>query len=54
MNAMLKMVLMAALIAWISDMAVKQFTSATDSDTERLIWRLGSAAAAGVALSKVF
>jgi len=54
MNATMKTVLAAVAVAYLSDMAVRQFTDAADSDTERLIWRVGSAAAIGIAVAKVF
>lgn len=54
MNGTMKTVLAAVIVAWGSDMAVKQFTDAADSDTEKVMWRVGSAAAIALAVAKVF
>ena len=54
MNGMLKAAVVAIGTVLISDALVKQFTSDTDSETEKLIWRAGGAAAVGIALSKFF
>jgi len=52
MNGMTKAAIIAIGTVLVSDALVKQFTSETDSDTEKLIWRVGAAAGVGVALSK--
>jgi hypothetical protein len=53
MNSMVKAALAAVATVYISDMLVGTLTSAEDSATERLLWRLGSAAAVGIAVSKI-
>jgi hypothetical protein len=54
MSPLNKAILAAVVVAWTSDMAVKQFTSATNSDTHKVLVRVGAAAVVGYAMTKVF
>jgi hypothetical protein len=53
MTPMVKYVIATVAAAWISDKVVGQFTDGGDSATEKLMWRLGSAALVGAIVSKV-
>lgn len=53
MNKTVQFVVVAAIAALASQMVVNQFTDGGDSSTEKTIWRVGSAAAVGLAAAKL-
>ena len=53
MSTAIKVGIAAALAAWGSDYVVRTFTSAADSDNEKLMWGVGSAFAIGMVAAKM-
>lgn len=53
MNATMRIGLIAIIAVFAADKVAGTFTDAGDSDTEKLLWKVASAAIVGVAASKL-
>lgn len=53
MNGTMKFALISVVAVFAADKIAGTFTDANDSETEKLLWKIASAAVVGVAVSKL-